>query len=266
MKPKVAALYKTFSGDEFVKASLESIYDRVDKIVMVNSDISWSGRKGNTVVPVVEQWGNEHDQSKKIHHLQVDTQSQTEQYDEGFSWIKRHTDCDWVLLIDTDEVWDDAELSTLWSYLEMDEGMFDALCVRLFTYIKTPTMQINPPEPLMPVVLVRASRERIDGVRGNGIRPKGTFSNVWMHHFSMVRKSREEIKCKVVESITADGMQHVDIDKWMSEKWDQLPNVTDFHTTRNCEGNWKGVIEVTNDMLPSSVQKMGTALQEMGAA
>ena len=46
---KITELCKTFRGDECLEAMIRSIYDYVDHIVFVNSEISWKHNiKGNT--------------------------------------------------------------------------------------------------------------------------------------------------------------------------------------------------------------------------
>ena len=104
---RIIALYKTFSGEEFVEASIESIYNSVSEIVMVHSNVSWSGEKGNTVLPVVQRWAEEKDKKNKIINLVGDFRDQNAQYNHGLSFIRRKLGFyDFVLLIDTDEVWD----------------------------------------------------------------------------------------------------------------------------------------------------------------
>ena len=66
---KIVALYKTFSGNEFIEDSLNSIYNYVEKIVCVNSNISWSNSVGNTVHSKVMDWKNKYDIENKIINL-----------------------------------------------------------------------------------------------------------------------------------------------------------------------------------------------------
>ena len=86
---KIVALCKTFRGEEFVEAMIESIYNEVEAIVFVNSNISWVGERGNTVKQAVESWRLKNDVAGKIFQIDFDSINQIDQYEFGFNCIKR---------------------------------------------------------------------------------------------------------------------------------------------------------------------------------
>lgn len=248
-KLKVVALYKTWRGDEFVIPSVESIYRHVDKIVMVHSNVSWAGERGNTVAPVLKEWQKDGDIMHKLVHLHLDLQKQRAQYDRGLAYIRDKLDADYVLIIDTDEVWDDDQIERLLEYVSLDRKAQAVVC-RMRTYVKDVHYRIEPPEPCSPTVLVKADCRDFTGTRGNGVSGKVMLQNVYFHHFTFVRRDVESIREKIVLSNLGDGAPHVDVDKWMAEKWARIPDCTSLHMTRGAEGAWQSVKVVHDSELP----------------
>jgi len=259
MAISVVALYKTWSGEEFVDASMASIYKHVDKIIMVHSNVSWDGTHSeNTVLPVVVAWSIKNDMHGKLINLIYDTQSQPEQYAVGMNYIKNNLQCDYVMLIDTDEVWDEQDLLRSQRYLESPANRrINAFCCNLHTYVKSPFYRITPPEMCKPTVFVRSNVHELLGVRGNKVKPSLVMPDVFMHHFTLVRNNINIIKHKIQLSNIGDGGPSVNINKWLINKWDKLgadPTVSDFHISKNFERSWKGIIKITKQDLPEVFQ------------
>src|ERR1043165_8410070 len=103
---RLVALYKTWDGGEFIDASLASIYDSVDAIVMVHSEVSWLGERGNTVRAAARKCCEEHDRVGKVHHLETEECVQERQYAVGLGYIEGNRLGDVVLVVDADEVWE----------------------------------------------------------------------------------------------------------------------------------------------------------------
>jgi len=252
---KIVALYKTFSGNEFVEASIQSIYRFCHKIVFVHSDTSWSGEKGNDVAPVVENWKKINDGQNRITNLYTSLNTQDAQYDYGFDYIKRNYPCNWILLIDTDEIWDDDELRKV-LFRIYDDDLHNAVSIRLHTYIKSVFYKVHPPEWCKPTVFVRASESKIKGPRGINNGPKIHFDDVFAHHFTYVRRTEEAVMKKITTSFIGDGpgTHCVDMKDWIENKWNKLPFATNFHTTRTCETSWKSIKACLPQDLPEGVR------------
>jgi 2-polyprenyl-3-methyl-5-hydroxy-6-metoxy-1,4-benzoquinol methylase len=252
--PKIVALYKTWKGEEFVDSSVESIYNHVENIVMVHSNVSWDGtHHPNTVLPVIAEWSSRSDKCNKIINLVHDTQSQSEQYAVGMNYIKNNIRCDYIMLIDTDEVWDDTSLSEAVKIITApSNSACNAFCCKLHTYIKSPFYRVSPIEMCKPTVFVRGNVDKLSGVRGNGVRPSMVM-DVFMHHFTLVRNNIRTIEHKIRLSSIGDGNPNVDMQDWFTNKWEKLgndPSVRNFHISKNYERSWRSLVKVTKNDLP----------------
>jgi hypothetical protein len=241
---KLVALYKTFSGHEFLKQSIESIYDYCNKIIFVNSDISWNGDTGNTVIPILEQWKKLYDVNNKIVSINGSWTSQEEQYNIGFNFIKKNfKEIPFILLIDSDEVYEKIYLDKLLGYLNCSENKdYDRFTCRMFTYIKYVNWQIYPIEPCCPTIVVKNNLKNYIGVRGDGLEKRKHFDDIYFHHYCYVRDSEDSIKRKFFNSQIGDKNPSNDWDNWYENKWLKLPEVEDFHPTKGREYCWKKII------------------------
>jgi hypothetical protein len=251
---KVLALYKTFDGEEFIEASVASIYEHVDTIVMVHSDVSWTGQTGNTARPAAIGWCDRYDYAGKVHHVSISTPTQEEQYRAGIEYIDEHElPYDVVMVVDCDEVWDDANLSAALDKVRNDDRKSAAYSARMKTYIKTIFYRIEPDKGI-PTVFLRNPRLLLQSARawkGPDIMPLGSL---YFHHFSCVRTSREKIRQKIEASCVGDDSETlVDLDEWFREKWDKLPAATDLHPFAGRADFWKRVCPVWIDDLPPAV-------------
>ena len=75
--------------------------------------------------------------------------------------------------------------------------------------------------------------------------------DVKMHHFTAVRKSKDSIRDKIMSSYAgdlADGdMPEPDVEKWLGEKYDKIPEATDFHYFPHVAHLWRWVDKVWID-------------------
>lgn len=253
---RIVALYKTFRGEEFVTASLQSIYNSVDKIVMVHSNISWTGQIGNTVLPEVIKWKKEADVFDKIVNLTIDTESisQEEQYKIGFRFITDNIKYDYIMLIDTDEVWEQKDLEKAFTFIKKHPE-YNSFSVSMRTYIKSPFYRLTNIEPCKPVVFIKKGGEGIQGVRGNGIKPRILIPDTFFHHFAYVRKDDKSVFEKIISSTFADGLELVDLKKWKVEKWRKMPKSTNFHTSKGYESYLEGLEVISFTELPQVLQE-----------
>lgn len=253
----IIGLCKTFSGHEFVSASVASVYPFLDKIVFVHSDLSWNGDIGNSVKGAIMLLD---DPDNKFVHVSGEYKTQSEQYTAGMQ-IAQSFDPDWVMFFDTDEVWDNEQLGCLIEKLN-SVHIENAVCCSMKTYVKTPFYRVEPPEVCRPVVFIRGCIPYDVGCRGSEVMPKVIFHDIYFHHFTYVRGTWEDVRKKILTSEKGDeesgklASKIHDINEWKKQVWDKLPNVTDFHIIKGFERSWHSVQNITINDLPEAVKEL----------
>ena len=243
---RVIALYKTFDGEEWIDASLASVYPLVDKIVMVHSEVSWLGERGNTVEMRARSFP---DPQGKIIHLNHDTTCQEEQYRVGVDYIQSVLSSDLVMVVDADEIWEKQYFDSAIRQIQRHPDC-KVYRVEMQTYIKTPFYQIQPtygkPTAFFrdPYALTRSPR----GCMTEGV----VLQNVWMHHMTYVRATKEKVFEKVQRSAIADGNEPLYPD-W-DNIWNTLPNATNVHPFQRHRTVWQATRCIWLDELPDTLR------------
>lgn len=252
----IVALYKIWRGHEFVIPSIESIYPYVGKILMISSDIGWNRESGNTVAPIVCEWVKKNDLDKKVTILGFDSTDQDAQYKFGMKEIRRRfPTCEWVLLIDTDEVWDDEGIRTARDKYLRQSGNVHCFRCCMYGYIKDIHYRIIEANGCKPPVFVRPWA-KWDGVRGNKVGPACLMEDVYVHHITAVRDREEDVFKKFFTSSIGDGnVPMVDMNLWKKEVWDKIPDVQNFHYNCGSEKVWKGIEVISDEQLPLSLRR-----------
>lgn len=252
----IVALCKTFSGHEFVTAMLDSIYEFVAAIVLVHSDTGWDGQGKNTVRPVMEEWAAFYETYGKVHNLNCPVSGQEAQYAWGLEQVRKVASPDFIMLIDTDEVWGKEDLSNAIALLKRADSSIVRFTCGMYTYIKSPFFRITPPELCHPTVFLRNTKSlKIEGPRGSRTAgPVVHWPGIAFHHFTYVRETEAAVFAKIKTSTIGDGCETVDLEKWRREKWDQLPDAVDLHTTVGMAHSWRRVTEISPYELPECVR------------
>jgi hypothetical protein len=249
MADRLVALYKTWDGGEFIDASLASIYDSVDAIVMVHSHVSWLGEPGNTVRPAAMAWCAEHDRDGKVLHISVSSTSQEEQYAIGVAEIRRLDLGDVVMVVDADEVWEPQYVENARRWMAQEHC--PVYRCRMHTYLKSPFFRVWPPTG-WPVAFARDMEQLSKSPRA--CRAKGPrMTDVWMHHFTYVRETRAAVKRKLQQSARADGGEQV-VDGWMESVYDRLPEGADLHAFVRWREMWKQIEKIWWPDLPAAMR------------
>jgi hypothetical protein len=252
---KIFALCKTFRGEEFAYASLESIYKWVSGVLYVHQENGWDGREGNTVREIVKTFP---DSENKIHHLDIEgKKTQNEQVDEGVVWLEKHNiDYDYLMLIDTDEVWDDEGWKK--AVLHIQNSKHDFYTCMTHTFIKSPFYRVTPDAPIYPVVFVKRELVKTGGpmnIRGSGLTGvTRKMLDVYYWHFCSVRKSLTEVWEKHIASCGTENEPIVNKEEWIKEKWNKLPFSTDLLPLAKHKSNWHAVETITIEELPRAVR------------
>lgn len=247
---KIVALYKTWDGGEFVDASLASIYDSVDAIVMVHSDVSWLGEHGNTVKPLAVAWCEQHDKSGKIHHLDVSLTNQEAQYAAGIEYIDRHRLGDVVMVVDADEIWEPQYIEN--ARRQIHDTPYPAYRCNMQTYLKTPFFQVDPPYG-SPTVFLTEPKFLTESPRGSRA-PAKQLADVWMHHYTYVRQTRDDVERKLHQSAKGDGGNEVVVPGWMNKVYDKLPEGEKLHAFLRHRHVWSRIKKVWWSEVPPAMR------------
>ena len=247
---KLVALYKTFDGGEFVDASLESIYNHCDQIVMVHSDVSWLGERGNTVRSLAMEWCEEHDKENKAIHLDCELKTQEGQYALGVDYIDRHKiPFDAIMAVDADEVWEDQYIEN--AKRQIHDNHSPAYRSNMHTYLKNPFFQVDPPYG-SPTVFFREPKHLTKSPRGCKA-PAKHLSDVWMHHYTYVRETRADVERKLKQSCLADGNEVV-VDGWMENVYDNMPEGRDLHAFERWKRVWVRIKKIWKSDMPEAMR------------
>src|SRR4030067_152050 len=279
---KIVALCKTFGGEEWIQPMVASIYPYVEKIVFVNSEISWVGRKGNTCKREINGMAtgriltkrqgqylqvkstmpldknkDKIDINDKIISLNFDTIDQLEQCTYG---------CDFVMLIDTDEVWDSKDLENAIQFLKENLN-YQAYRSSVYTYIKSPYWRVSPIEPLKPVCFIKSNLNDL----GNNARCCGLPSIVMKtdkgeipyHHYVYVRNHFNTVLEKIITSHVSEQALYEDMAEWIPNVWNKLPNINGgFHPAIGYKKNWFNLEVIGKDKLPKILREKSFPIME----
>lgn len=278
---KIAALCKTFRGDEFLEAMVRSIYDYVDHIVFVSSDYAWEHKlqgnkqtEGNTCKDTIKRLQTEEGLTKII-PLLYDSRDQFAQCMHGYKFIQNYLDCDFVMLIDTDEVWDSWSLQEAIKYLEKKNDHNYVYRARLYTYIKDIHYRVNPPEVMAPTIFVSAKRADLgENHRSCRLEPMCKMVDfmgepIFFHHFVYVRREFQTVLEKIRNSNGYEGNKIVDLEQWSEQVWNKLPNPLQgkwragFHPAVGFQGHWQGIKVVGDDLLPDIFREQPKVLEAL---
>ena len=240
-----------------MEASLASIYYHVGAIVVLSSEIGWNGVMGNTVKPVVEKWKKENDFYDKIKIIDFDSLSQDAQYQFGMMIIRKmYPQCQWVMIVDSDEVWDDENLLIAKNkYLKFGRKWVKSYKSKNVGYIKSLLYMIDDNNRAVRATVFVRPDVAFKGVRGSGIEPAIVMEDIFFHHVSYVRKTDELVFEKIRTSTIGDlGTKSVDLDLWKKNVWDKIPNVSNFHYTVGFEYVWKSIVKLDVEDLPKVLQ------------
>lgn len=256
---KICALYKCFSGEEWLKPSVLSILRHVDKIVLLTSDVSWIGGNGNPSLEAIDEIIKLHGGNGKIIHINHDEPNQLKHCMYGYNYIKQHfPDHEWVQLIDSDELWDDENYIKAKDFLRKNPD-FPAYRTQMYTYIKSPLFRIDPPEPLKPVCFIKNGLHDMGNEpRGCTIKPFTTMTDVYYHHMVFVRMHFNKVLEKLIQSHVSEKQPYESMDKWIVEVWNKLPHVPPswtnqrggFHPAIGFGRNWKNIKIINKSELP----------------
>ena len=217
-KQLVSALMISLTGENFVIPAIKSIYNHVERIVMVHGNCSWNGSvvENKVKLEVEKYFPND----PKFIHINLDltnTQGNRSlvQYQAGKDII--NTLGHWTMVVDCDEIWDKTNLDKLFKGIPPAQDFgFDMIRTSIKTFIKD--VRFNVIEAGKPIVLL-SPKVKCLGPRFSSNKYKSLIvDDIFFNHYSYVRNSDHEIFKKGWDSLTADG-NNTNLAKEWSDKW-----------------------------------------------
>lgn len=137
-------------------------------------------------------------------------ESEAEQRNAGVMYLRNF---DWILIVDTDERYEEKSIRLLLQFLEKDATLPAYGIGRILTYWKDTETVVDPEESGGLIVAIRPTVQFVDKRCINqewGFLPQ----DIVMHHLSYVR-TNEEMKRKI------ETFEHHNeiVDNWYEEKW-----------------------------------------------
>jgi len=255
---KIVALYKVWSGEEWLKPSVESIIDHVEKVVLLYSNVSWIGGTGNPSMGVIKDLTNKY--PGKVIALRKDESNQLKHCEYGFQYIKSNIPCDYVQLIDSDEVWDNKEYEKAKEFLIKKPG-YHTYRTQMYTYIKKATYRVDPLEGLKPVCFVDSKIPTLGNQPRACNLPTTTMPDVYCHHFVFVRTTFNQVLEKLVQSHVSEKQLYQQMDKWIPEVWNKLPNYNrimfrdGLHPAIGFGASWRNLKVISAKELPTILER-----------
>jgi hypothetical protein len=208
---KLGAVIPVLNEWRFMQAVTGQLFKVVDECVIVRPTRSQSG------APV--ERSSVPDLDPRINLLEGNWCSEEATRNAGLEYLR---DCDYVFLVDSDEILLDRDLETLRVLCETNRHR--VIAVRLLTYWKTPEYRIEPPEGGT-IKMVLRSDVRIQGVRE--VAESAYTADVWCRHLSYVRTD-----CEIREKIRLSGHSREILSEWYERvwrTWDANPDLEDLH-------------------------------------
>ena len=198
----------------FLPAVVGQLLKIVDRCIILRGRRSFSGAAAKlAAMPVLDprveviegEWGSEHE--TRNHGIEV------------------LSDCDYILTVDSDEIFTDPDLKRLRDLCTSSES--PAIAARLWTYWKSPDYRIEPPEPLAACVAVRPN-VRFTKLRQVDCTPY-VADDLYCRHLSYVRTD-EELR----EKLRLFGHHAEILPNWYDEvwkRWNEDPTLENLHPT-----------------------------------
>lgn len=254
----IVAFYKVFQGREFFQASLASIYKHVDKIVIVSSSINWFGKTGNDCEQEAVEFMRKYDIDKKVILLKGAWNSQDEQQNYGWEYIRKNlcnTVDDLVMIIDSDEVWTKENLDKAFKVIE-DNPDYRCYACHSIVHFKYANWRITNLDPAYLLTFVRASVEKFIGARGAALFKVGLWRNCEefvFNHLNAVRLDKSTVFDKFKTSLEGDKVDGTNFEVWRA-KWDDPLNSKELHVTKGCERNWQACRAMEDSEIPDIIK------------
>lgn len=248
-RKKTIVMCRAFYGDEWAALALQKVEKHVHKILVVSSDKTWNG--SSTQPDEIKANLSNRFLSGKYFFLKDNTPDQIEQQNNILNHIrKNHPECTHLLFLDTDEIYETNDIKKLVKLTRKISSFNKAIRVKMYTYIKKVNYRVYPLEPYKPIAILPIR----DYVKFNRVRQVDTCAfynaDVFMHHFSLVRKNDKRIKDKFENR----AKEFIRVENWFEKFYINFnPQIKNFHPIKGNETQWAGIEKINDDQLPSGV-------------
>lgn len=240
---KIAANYCVYNEENFIAYSLRSIYDAVDKIIILVSQQPWKGIP-STPDKTLQIVRNFPDPGKKIIYKTGKWQNQGKERNYALS-ICKNLGINYYWVIDADEIYEDESIETLKTGLKDYPNVINFYC-GWWTYWRSFYYRIDPPETstfvigkIVPSFTFLHTRQPSAG--------KTLRLDAFLHHYSYARPF-EKIKVKMTNISGPGGPIRCD---WFEKflQWPKDKSIGDLHPF--WKNHWKRAIKITWDIPPA---------------
>lgn len=250
-KPFIA-LYKCFTGGEWFRASLDAVRKVCDGAVCMFSTEAWTkdpeAFEDCSEPLTVAQRENYESSTFKWHVVKGDWTRQEPQYRDGLKLIREtygaHTN---ILIVDTDEIWEESELQKLKAAMDEREHAYH-FRARIVEYVKSPCYQVWPIGDRRVVVGLGNAQDRQIMGRFSGELQGLVDVDCQFHHFGWVRRSEKLVRAKFMT--TSSNEFSPQNWNWFEKVWPKLPEGKNIHPTEHHEQAWPGIRVIPPRLLP----------------
>lgn len=234
---KIAANYCLFNEENYITYSLRSIYDAVDKIIVLVSQQPWKGilSPPDKTLDIVRNFP---DPEKKIICETGHWRNQSEERNYALS-ICKNLGMNYYWVIDADEIYEDQTIEIIKEGLLKHSDVVNFYC-GWWTYWRSFYYRIDPAEISTFIIGKIVSSFKIVNARQPS-SGKTLRLNCFLHHYSYARPF-EQIRRKMTNIQGPGGPIRSD---WLNkfQQWPKNRSVGDLHPFWS--NHWKRAVKIT---------------------
>lgn len=255
-KPKkIIVLCEAYFGAEWMELSLKKLEPYVEKILVVIGEDTYDS-SGIPRENVDEIYGKLSKNNYKYDILRGRWSSEQEQQNDALNYIRNnHKECTHLFKVDTDEIYTPKELLKIKEIIRKPAFFNKILRVKMYTYIKTVFHRVSPIEEYCPIAIIPILPYiQFSGPR-QAVGANYKIMDCKMHHYSLVRKKDESIQTKF--KTRGDVKTNQLVENWYQKFYIGFnEKMTNFHTIKGSETQWKTIETVSENKLPKGVPEL----------
>jgi glycosyltransferase involved in cell wall biosynthesis len=245
---KIATTYVIFNEEDYIAASISSIYKHTDKIFVVfglpwNGDLSIPRDRTREIITSLP------DPDKKIVIRDTQARSEAEQRNIALNLVKEFG-ADYLWLVDGDEVYEDAGIAKLKQQI-LENPNADCYRSYWYTYWRSIYYRIDPPEGHTPIFTRIQPNLYWNCMRDPaGIANNYVFKDHLLHHYSYAKSP-----IKIKQKVTTFSHSHQILPGWYENKflaWENNKEMRDIHPVWPTQ--YQKAVKISREQLPATMQ------------